>query len=302
LNRKAFTLIELLVVIAIIAILAAILFPVFAQAKDAAKDTATLNNVKQIGLGHIMYSADEEDTFPLFLSSNTFFTTNGHSTSGPWQAMIQPYIKNRQITYHPKSSAPSQSDAQLWIKEWQFFGVVPAAGAMKNKSAAGEVMIQDGTLTNNIATYLDGPFGAGTTDPAVAYNNTITYPSKTTSQIENVSDQVMVAESTSYDMGWGRNAYVGTGQVGIFCGSAYAASQTAYSTTSLTLGGPTARKRPVNSGDGVASGCLYLKGQTTYVATDGSAKSADYRGRMYERVTTSAGKVVFKRMYALGGF
>ena len=56
LNKRAFTLIELLVVIAIIAILAAILFPVFAQAKAAAKKTADLNNVKQIGTGLIMYS------------------------------------------------------------------------------------------------------------------------------------------------------------------------------------------------------------------------------------------------------
>jgi prepilin-type N-terminal cleavage/methylation domain-containing protein len=63
--KRAFTLIELLVVIAIIAILAAILFPVFAQAKEAAKKTAALSNVKQNALGIIMYSTDYDDTFPL---------------------------------------------------------------------------------------------------------------------------------------------------------------------------------------------------------------------------------------------
>src|SRR5271163_3759645 len=60
---RAFTLIELLVVIAIIAILAAILFPVFAQAKDAAKKSVGLSNVKQIDLAYLMYSNDYDDAY-----------------------------------------------------------------------------------------------------------------------------------------------------------------------------------------------------------------------------------------------
>jgi len=62
--RKAFTLIELLVVIAIIAILAAILFPVFAQAKEAAKKTVTISNAKQMGTAFVIYANDSDDQFP----------------------------------------------------------------------------------------------------------------------------------------------------------------------------------------------------------------------------------------------
>ena len=62
--KRAFTLIELLVVIAIIAILAAILFPVLAQAKVAAKKAVSISNQKQIGLGFVMYSTDSDDTYP----------------------------------------------------------------------------------------------------------------------------------------------------------------------------------------------------------------------------------------------
>jgi prepilin-type N-terminal cleavage/methylation domain-containing protein len=67
-RRSAFTLIELLVVIAIIAILAAILFPVFAQAKEAAKKTQTISNFKQVGTAMAMYLGDSDDTFPLAAS------------------------------------------------------------------------------------------------------------------------------------------------------------------------------------------------------------------------------------------
>jgi prepilin-type N-terminal cleavage/methylation domain-containing protein len=68
--KRAFTLIELLVVIAIIAILAAILFPVFAQAKEAAKKTSTLSNYKQTGTGTLIYTADYDDLFPLQCGTN----------------------------------------------------------------------------------------------------------------------------------------------------------------------------------------------------------------------------------------
>jgi prepilin-type N-terminal cleavage/methylation domain-containing protein/prepilin-type processing-associated H-X9-DG protein len=94
-NRRegAFTLIELLVVIAIIAILAAILFPVFAQAKMAAKKTSDLSNVKQLTLSSMMYGNDYDDTYPFAWGWNTEWT--------PWHRQVDPYVKNQQIWKSP---------------------------------------------------------------------------------------------------------------------------------------------------------------------------------------------------------
>ena len=94
-NRKAFTLIELLVVIAIIAILAAILFPVFAQAKLAAKKTADLSNAKQIATGFYLYVGDYDDTTPT-VSKQKQPGWDGVLTSAytSWYNDLYPYVKS----------------------------------------------------------------------------------------------------------------------------------------------------------------------------------------------------------------
>jgi len=106
-KSRAFTLIELLVVIAIIAILAAILFPVFAQAKAAAKKTSSLSNVKQIDLAMIMYSGDSDDLLVLpvnWSNSGAAIFLNGTGYQ-PWSYIIQPYVKNTPIMRDPQASA-----------------------------------------------------------------------------------------------------------------------------------------------------------------------------------------------------
>ena len=98
--KRAFTLIELLVVIAIIAILAAILFPVFARAKMAAKASASLSNAKQTTLAIIMYGADANDKFPLTTAWNTGNDPLGFGageTYSTWVYLIQPYVKNAEL-------------------------------------------------------------------------------------------------------------------------------------------------------------------------------------------------------------
>ncbi|MFZ4507605.1 MAG: prepilin-type N-terminal cleavage/methylation domain-containing protein [Fimbriimonas sp.] len=118
-NKKGgFTLIELLVVIAIIAILAAILFPVFAQAKESAKKTASINNTKQITLGIIMYAADYDDTaVPLQNGSDA---TNPAGVPFTWPMLVNPYVKNYDL--HKEPNDGTQNEAQ-WIQNANDWGL-----------------------------------------------------------------------------------------------------------------------------------------------------------------------------------
>jgi len=95
-NRKAFTLIEFLVVIAIIAILAAILFPVFARARENARRSSCLSNLKQIGLGMMQYVQDYDEMYP-----NAYYTDAAGTTF--WWTMLQPYVKSSQVFTCPSS-------------------------------------------------------------------------------------------------------------------------------------------------------------------------------------------------------
>jgi len=101
-SRRAFTLIELLVVIAIIAILAAILFPVFAQAKFAAKKTASLSGIKQMALGLQMYSNDFDDIAVFeygYADGSIPGDSNLYHYNTTWAGRIYPYVKNQPVFF-----------------------------------------------------------------------------------------------------------------------------------------------------------------------------------------------------------
>jgi len=127
--RRAFTLIELLVVIAIIAILAAILFPVFAKAREKARQTACLSNARQLGTALMMYVSD---------SDGCFGVTNHHSVPPiTWYGQLMPYARNDQIL-----RCPSLRDDGNSYTDYLFNAVLShglAEGALRD--SAGQIAI-----------------------------------------------------------------------------------------------------------------------------------------------------------------
>jgi prepilin-type N-terminal cleavage/methylation domain-containing protein len=117
LYRRGFTLIELLVVIAIIAILAAILFPVFARARDKARQTACLSNLRQMGMAMMQYVTDYDGIYPFDLGPRA--TDSGgnenYYDAAPYVRVLMPYIRNPQlpfcpsVTVHPEDLGPETS-------------------------------------------------------------------------------------------------------------------------------------------------------------------------------------------------
>ncbi len=119
--RRAFTLIELLVVIAIIAVLAAILFPVFARAKQAAKSSAAISNVRQLVMATLLYAESADDRPPLVtegargagvIGGYTFYINFGDSRSGqfdPAKGSLYPYVKSKEVFGSPLDPSISRS-------------------------------------------------------------------------------------------------------------------------------------------------------------------------------------------------
>lgn len=136
-ERKGFTLIELLVVIAIIAILAAILFPVFARAREKARQASCQSNLKQLGLAMLMYVQDYDERFPA--GQSIARSNDGNIVHNGWAWMvdtnwrgqvpsqvflrdiINPYIKNVQIWRCPSDSRGSDCWSSYNLKMWLYW-------------------------------------------------------------------------------------------------------------------------------------------------------------------------------------
>jgi prepilin-type N-terminal cleavage/methylation domain-containing protein/prepilin-type processing-associated H-X9-DG protein len=126
-KRSAFTLIELLVVIAIIAILAAILFPVFGRARENARRSSCQSNLKQIMLGVIQYTQDYDERLPGII------TTGPSNARVPWFHKINPYVKSAQIF-----QCPSDSNTNIRLQ-----GGIPAAQTFPTSYAANVLTVQN---------------------------------------------------------------------------------------------------------------------------------------------------------------
>ncbi len=151
-RQKGFTLIELLVVIAIIAILAAILFPVFARARENARRTSCMSNLKQIALGEMQYSQDYDEK--LTGASNNSMAY-GRALAG-WEFLLTPYIKSKQLYRCPNAIVPDfpDSDASLFNSYGYntYLGDGGGVALASIQSPSETVMFAD-DLADSISTY-----------------------------------------------------------------------------------------------------------------------------------------------------
>lgn len=149
-GRNAFTLIELLVVIAIIAILAAILFPVFAQAREKARQASCLSNTKQMATAVLMYSQDSDELFPMGL----YPAASGGFVNTGWPILLQPYVKSLGVFFCPSDSVGGRVSPDAGTAAWGGRGISYAANGYYGPWATGGFPVRGLFATGNFPGWL----------------------------------------------------------------------------------------------------------------------------------------------------
>jgi prepilin-type N-terminal cleavage/methylation domain-containing protein/prepilin-type processing-associated H-X9-DG protein len=143
-RRVGFTLIELLVVIAIIAILAAILFPVFAKARDRARQSLCQSNLKQMGLAVLQYCDDNDERMPYQLYDDQYYDVafTGGAKTPSWLMALWPYLKNKNgVTGCPTNDKRRYGGETMYNTSYFFIRYCTSRTLAEFKSASGVVMM-----------------------------------------------------------------------------------------------------------------------------------------------------------------
>jgi prepilin-type N-terminal cleavage/methylation domain-containing protein len=188
-TRRAFTLIELLVVIAIIAILAAFLFPVFATAREKARQTSCLSNLKQLGTAMLMYTQDYDELFPPTIGREP---TDRTWYEMSWMSKVQPYVRNLGIFFCP-SSGFSNQDVTQSTDILQNYSFVPSARSQGYSAFTLTVAPFGEAMFEGIGGFF-GPETGSFKQQVTSYGE---------SQIARPADTVLLCDHNYFDWGVG---------------------------------------------------------------------------------------------------